>query len=79
MKTILFATLLLLASCSVDKDPEPQLSCEALKVEMDAAIKAVQDHHAKGSQGNPTAWEAELDRLNKIKSEKVTEYKRRIC
>ena len=79
MKTILFLFLIVLASCSTDSDPEPQVSCEQLKSEINLASKAITEHYAKGSNGNPKAWEAELTRLNQAKTVKVNEYSRRAC
>ena len=79
MKTILFVILIGLASCSIEKDPEPQLSCEQLKAEIDQINKQITEHYAKGSNGNPDTWEKELTRLNQIKTPKVNEYATRAC
>jgi hypothetical protein len=79
MKTILFALVVLLASCSVENDPEPQASCEQLKAEIQQIDKQLEAHYAKGSQGNQSAWETELNRLIKIKTPKVNEAKKRLC
>lgn len=78
MKTILFAILIVLASCS-SEDPEPQISCEQLKAEIEQVGRQLDAHYAKGSGGNQSAWEKELDRLLYIKSNKVNEAKKRLC
>lgn len=78
MKTILIAILVIFASCS-ENDPEPQISCDQLKSEIEAVSKSIQEHYAKGSEGNQDAWEKELTRLNSIKTEKSNEYYRRAC
>lgn len=79
MKTLLLVILVIFASCSSDDDPKPQISCAELKAEIDLASKAITEHYAKGSQGNPTAWEEELNRLNQVKTVKSNEYARRAC
>lgn len=79
MKTILFVILIAFASCSSGDDPKPQISCAELKAEIDLASKAITEHYAKGSGGDPVAWEKELTRLNQIKTEKVNEYTTRAC
>lgn len=78
MKTILFALLVVLASCS-ENDPEPQIPCSQLKTEIEAAHKAILDHQAKGSDGNQAAWEVELKRLIEVKTVKTNEYSKRAC
>ena len=78
MKTILFALLIALASCSTE-DPEPQLSCEQLNAEISQLTKQIETHYAKGSEGNQSAWEKELKRLQDIKYTKVNEAKKRLC
>lgn len=78
MKTILLVILVIFASCS-ENDPEPQISCAQLKSEIEAVSKSIQEHYAKGSEGNQDAWGKELIRLNNIKTEKSNEYSRRAC
>lgn len=79
MKTIILALTLALASCAIDKDPEPQKSCAELKAEIDLLDKQLAEHYAKGSEGNPTAWEKELTRLNQLKTPKAHEFSKRLC
>lgn len=78
MKTILFAILIVLASCS-ENDPEPQISCEQLNAEIEQVNTQLDAHYAKGAGGNQSAWEKELNRLLDIKSNKVNEAKKRLC
>lgn len=78
MKTILFALFIVLASCS-SEDPEPQVSCEQLKAEIEQVNRQLDAHYSKGSEGNQSAWEKELTRLLNIKSSKVNEAKKRLC
>lgn len=78
MKTILFALLVVLASCS-ENDPQPQVSCEQLNAEITQVNKQIETHYAKGNEGNQAAWESELKRLMNIKSTKVSEAKKRLC
>lgn len=78
MKTILFALLVILASCS-ENDPEPQLSCEQLNAEIAQVSAQITEHYNKGSQGNQSAWEKELRRLMDIKSKKTHEANTRLC
>jgi hypothetical protein len=77
MKTILLVAVLFL-SCS-ENDPHPQISCDELKKEIELVNKEITEHHAKGSAGNPEAWENELNRLNNIKTVKTNEYAKRHC
>lgn len=77
MKAIIILSLVFFA-CS-ENDPEPQVSCETLRTEIQAAQKAINDHQAKGNGGNQAAWEAELARLNQIKAQKSNEYAKRAC
>ena len=78
MKTILFALVIVLASCSTE-DPEPQLSCEQLNAEISAVSAQISEHYNKGSQGNQVAWEKELRRLMDIRTKKTNEAKTRLC
>ena len=78
MKTILFAILVVLASCS-ENDPQPQVSCEQLNAEITQVNKQIETHYAKGNESNQAAWESELKRLMNIKSTKVSEAKKRLC
>lgn len=79
MKTILFALLIVLAACSTDNDPEPQLSCEQLNAEIAQVSAQITEHYNKGSQGNQSAWEKELRRLMDIKQKKTHEANNRLC
>lgn len=76
MKTLLFIAVIIFASCSSEKDPEPQVPCETLKVQLHTAQEEILHHQAKGSNGNPDAWKAELNRLamkrDKIQGEFIT-------
>jgi hypothetical protein len=78
MKTLLFVSVILFASCSSD-DPEPQIPCQQLKQEIDLAYKAILDHQARSSNGNPVAWQAELERLVVARDAKQGEFTRRRC
>jgi hypothetical protein len=78
MKALILISLLFFA-CSEDNDPQPVKSCAQLKSEIELAQKAILDHQAKGSNGDPEAWENELNRLNHIKTEKSNEYAKRAC
>lgn len=78
MKTLLFITVILLASCSSD-DPEPQAPCETLQVQLNAAQKAIIDHQATGSNGNPEAWKYELKKLTTERDRIQGEFIRRAC
>ena len=78
MKTILFALVIVLASCSTE-DPEPQLSCEQLNAEIAAVSAQISEHYNKGAQGNQVAWEKELRRLMVIRTKKTNEAKTRLC
>jgi hypothetical protein len=78
MKTILFALLVVLASCS-SEDPEPQVTCEQLNAEIEQVTRQIEAHYAKGAEGNQSAWEKESTRLINLKSTKVSEAKKRLC
>ena len=79
MKAILLALTVIFASCALDEDPKPQASCAELQAEIDKLNKEIAEHYAKGSEGNPTAWEKELTRLNQLKTPKAHEYAKRLC
>lgn len=71
--------LIVLFSCSESDDPKPQVSCAQLKGEIEAVQKSILEHQAKGNEGNQSAWESELKRLNDIKTIKSNEYTTRHC
>lgn len=69
---------IVLSSCS-ENDPEPQISCEQLQVEISAAQKAIEAHYAKGNQGNQYQWELDLKALLQDSTKKANEFKKRAC
>lgn len=79
IKTSAFIGLLILASCSTEGDPVPQVPCEQLATEINAAHKAVLNHQAKGNGGNQKAWETELQRLINERDTKKNEFSKRHC
>lgn len=77
MKTLLIIVTCLLFSCS--EDPEPQKPCSQLKVELDAAQKALVEHKAKGSVGDQDVWLNTLNNLIRTRDEIQAEYTKRHC
>lgn len=80
MKTLLFASLILLASCSTEEsDPKPEVysTCAELKEQVRATQKAVSDHRLKTNQDSK--WAEELKVLEKEAIYKINELTRRKC
>lgn len=79
MKILLFASLILLASCSEESDPKPEVytTCEQLKEQVRATQKAVADHRVKTNQD--TKWTEELKTLEQAAIYKINELTRRKC
>lgn len=69
---------IVLSSCS-ENDPEPQISCEQLQVEISAAQKAIEEHYLKGNQGDQSQWERVLKTLRQDSTKKSNEFKKRAC
>jgi hypothetical protein len=79
IKTKCVLVCLFFFACSSESDPEPQIPCQQLKQEIDLAYKAILDHQARSSNGNPVAWQAELERLVVARDAKQGEFTRRRC
>jgi len=74
----LIIIVIFLASCS-GEDPKPQKPCEQIKIELEAAQKALVEHYAKGSTGNQDVWLNTLNNLIRTRDEKQAEYTSRYC
>ena len=75
----LIILLFVVTACSDKDDPKPQVPCEQLKIELDAAQKSLEDHYAKGSVGNQDVWLNTLNNLIRTRDAKQAEYTKRHC